>query len=147
MKHQFISLLTFSAFTFFVASCNSNEEKKPIVGEQDNLSAHAQLSAGANGVNTTAPVNQTQDNAKQSAEKPTLNPQHGQPGHRCDLAVGAPLPVNGETKQVATTNQTPAPSAKPNDANPVLVNPEHGQPGHRCDLQVGAPLNTPAPKQ
>ena len=25
----------------------------------------------------------------------TLNPPHGQPGHRCDIAVGAPLPNDG----------------------------------------------------
>ena len=25
----------------------------------------------------------------------TLNPPHGQPGHRCDIAVGVPLPNDG----------------------------------------------------
>lgn len=136
MKRPFISLLTFSTFTFFVASCNNTEEQKQLAGSQDNLSAHAQLSADGSSANTS-----------QSANQPGLNPQHGQPGHRCDLAVGAPLPANGEKKQVATSTQTPTPAAKPNDTNPVLINPQHGQPGHRCDLQVGAPINTPAPKQ
>lgn len=27
-----------------------------------------------------------------SGQKPNLNPAHGQPFHRCDIAVGAPLP-------------------------------------------------------
>jgi len=73
---------------------------------------------------------------------PTINPAHGQPAHRCDLAVGAPL-VN--------TDGTPVPAASPQNiqATPALpapvpaglkVNPPHGQPGHRCDIQVGAPL-------
>lgn len=55
-----------------------------------------------------------------------LNPEHGLPGHRCDLPVGAPLNVTAEKKA----------------ASPVKpkTNPQHGMPGHRCDLAVGAPL-------
>lgn len=75
-------------------------------------------------------------------ENPRINPAHGQPGHRCDLAVGAPL-IN--------TDGSPVPAASPQNINatpaqqqPVpaglKINPPHGQPGHRCDLQVGAPL-------
>lgn len=51
-----------------------------------------------------------------------LNPAHGQPGHRCDIAVGQPL------------------NSQPKPQNNAKVNPPHGQPGHRCDLAVGAPL-------
>ncbi len=85
-----------------------------------------------------------------------LNPEHGQPGHRCDIAVGAPLnsppaqpaAVPAQVKQTIPqqTVQTPAPSL--NTTTPskgVLnggVNPAHGQPGHRCDIAVGAPLNS-----
>lgn len=85
-----------------------------------------------------------------------LNPAHGQPGHRCDIAVGAPLnsappqgqvvatpgqtvQVNPNQKQVVTTTAAPVKVAKG-------MNPPHGQPGHRCDIPVGAPLNSPAPK-
>lgn len=50
-----------------------------------------------------------------------INPPHGQPGHRCDIAVGAPLPAT-------TTSST------------AKINPPHGQPGHRCDIAVGSPL-------
>src|SRR5690606_6869366 len=53
-----------------------------------------------------------------------INPPHGQPGHRCDIAVGAPLGGN---------------SMLNNDAS-VTLNPPHGQVGHRCDIAVGAPL-------
>lgn len=56
----------------------------------------------------------------------SLNPEHGLPGHRCDLPVGAPLTVSAEQKLAAP--------AKPK------TNPQHGMPGHRCDLAVGAPL-------
>ena len=85
-----------------------------------------------------------------------INPAHGQPGHRCDIAVGAPL-NSAPTQQVqATQGQTV--QVNPNQqkmvttttAAPVKVakgmNPPHGQPGHRCDIAVGAPLNSPPAK-
>ncbi len=80
--------------------------------------------------------------AQVGGENLSLNPAHGQPGHRCDLAVGAPL---------TNADGTPVPAANPQNiqskpVNPATVpsglkvNPPHGQPGHRCDIQVGAPL-------
>ncbi|MES3018806.1 MAG: hypothetical protein V4721_13550 [Bacteroidota bacterium] len=84
---------------------------------------------------------------------PTINPAHGLPGHRCDLAVGAPLPstsgtaapaqsspvINMNPSQTQPSSQTPAAAPAPS-ASGVKINPAHGMPGHRCDLQVGAPL-------
>ena len=84
-----------------------------------------------------------------------LNPQHGQPGHRCDIAVGAPLnaPATNIQPNVSAT-PPPTTSATTNtniDAQKVLpkvntstaaLNPKHGEPGHRCDIAVGAPLNS-----
>lgn len=71
---------------------------------------------------------------------PGMNPQHGQPGHRCDLAVGAPLntpaPVKETNPQVVDAPNNPAPTGpKP------AVNPPHGQPYHQCSIAVGAPLS------
>lgn len=66
-----------------------------------------------------------------------LNPAHGQPGHRCDVKVGAPL--NG-----AVPTNTPSVFEPVNQAavvtNSPTLNPAHGQPGHRCDVPVGSPL-------
>ena len=56
-----------------------------------------------------------------------LNPEHGQPGHRCDLPVGAPLNPVIDSAALKTSG---APK----------TNPAHGMPGHRCDLPVGAAL-------
>ncbi len=72
-----------------------------------------------------------------------LNPAHGQPGHRCDIAVGAPLdskPVNNTAPGVQQAlppaiNTAPATVA-------AGLNPAHGQPNHRCDIPVGAPLDS-----
>jgi hypothetical protein len=88
-----------------------------------------------------------------------INPAHGQPGHRCDIAVGAPL-NSAPTQQVQTTNTQTAQPVQVNagqqqvvttTATPVKVakgmNPPHGQPGHRCDIPVGSPLNSPVAKQ
>ncbi len=108
---------------------------------------------------------------KTAATGAGLNPEHGQPGHRCEIAVGAPLnskPTTVTTPPTITTSAptiTPAPvistptvsslpsptvTTTPAPAQPVApgMNPAHGQPGHRCEIAVGAPLNsTPAKKQ
>jgi hypothetical protein len=84
-----------------------------------------------------------------------MNPAHGQPGHRCDIAVGAPLNSAPSQKPQTTTQVvTPKPVEKPvltvnsnkesativGATTPPGMNPPHGQEGHRCDIAVGAPL-------
>ena len=94
-----------------------------------------------------------------------MNPAHGQPGHRCDIPVGAPLnspPGQGAGQTSAPTAQpsqggflgggnaqAPAQQAAPQQQMPPQQtapgmkgkpNPAHGQPGHRCDVSVGQPL-------
>ncbi|MEL4309079.1 hypothetical protein [Joostella sp. CR20] len=68
------------------------------------------------------------ENANSNTSGNGLNPAHGQPGHRCDIAVGAPLNAPLSNSSMLNTN--------------TMLNPEHGQPGHRCDIAVGAPLPT-----
>ncbi len=85
-----------------------------------------------------------------------LNPEHGKPGHRCDIPVGSPLdskPIQttvtpGQKTNTASTNPvtitpTTTPATQPKTA--PGMNPPHGQPGHRCDIAVGAPLNSKPP--
>ncbi|WP_432672134.1 hypothetical protein [Flavobacterium sp. SM2513] len=94
-------------------------------------------------------------NPVQSQAAPTapgMNPPHGQPNHRCDIAVGAPLssPKAAATPPPAPTMQAPAPqgqaSVMPVDmksgttATAPGMNPPHGQAGHSCSVAVGAPL-------
>ncbi len=83
------------------------------------------------------------------------NPPPGQPGHRCDIAVGAPLNSAPTTTQAAVT-PAQQPVVQQVKTAPVVqqvatptpqktapgMNPPHGQPGHRCDIAVGAPLNS-----
>jgi hypothetical protein len=89
--------------------------------------------------NTTKPNTNTSNS--------NLNPEHGKPGHRCDISVGAPL----DSKPVAITQQTqpvnktqPAVNTTPTTA--PGMNPAHGEPGHRCDIAVGTPLSQPVKK-
>ena len=73
-----------------------------------------------------------------------LNPAHGQPGHRCDIAVGAPLPATSQVANAVTTSlnaQPIQPSIIPSATPANGLNPAHGQPGHRCDIAVGKPLS------
>ena len=87
--------------------------------------------------------------------KAGMNPAHGLPGHRCDIAVGASLstPVTTSTPQVnsVTTNTTTSPVSSPvikSISTPSALtsgaggklNPPHGQPGHDCAVEVGKPL-------
>ena len=88
------------------------------------------------------------------AGKVALNPEHGQPGHRCELAVGAPLNSNAAQPAAMQPTATITPMSV-NGTAPVkavnvptkssssaVLNPAHGAPGHRCDISVGAPLNS-----
>lgn len=101
-----------------------------------------------------------------SAEKPVIpvttttaagmNPPHGQPGHRCDIEVGAPLnSPPGKTAPPTVINMEPEEPQEIIEGTPVQtqtiqappagptapgMNPPHGQPGHDCSIAVGAPL-------
>lgn len=80
---------------------------------------------------------------------PGMNPPHGQPNHRCDIAVGAPLnSPKGATPPAPMQQQipqgkasvTPVDMASGTTATAPGMNPPHGQAGHRCEIAVGAPL-------
>lgn len=98
----------------------------------------------------TAPVQQvaaapqavkTAPAAQASKVTAGLNPAHGQPNHRCDIAVGAPLNSPAGKPAVAPVQTaTPLPTGPVKNAAGVKINPPHGQPGHDCAVEVGKPL-------
>lgn len=117
---------------------------------------------GANPVVLNAPATQPVTQAASTAKG--MNPAHGQPGHRCDIPVGAPLnsPAGAapqpQVQQIQPTSTPtgpssvgpqitpiqPAPSAQPAivpAGGKGRINPAHGQPGHDCAKPVGAPLD------
>ena len=144
MKYLFPTA-AFLSFIFLI-SCDSKPDNK------EQLAAPAVLPL------TTDPIVPVSNDTAAAAFKAgvTLNPQHGQPGHRCDIAVGAPLnapatsiqPNVSATTPPVTTTATTNTNTDPKNALPQLnsattaLNPKHGEPGHRCDIAVGAPLNS-----
>jgi hypothetical protein len=100
---------------------------------------------GTQAATNPSPAPRPQASAQPTTPSGALNPEHGKPGHRCEIPVGAPLssaPANTTATQPQVTLPQPAAPAK----TPAGINPPHGQPGHRCDIAVGAPLNSkPAP--
>ena len=91
------------------------------------------------------PQGQNIQKAPPTTTAPGMNPPHGQPGHRCDIAVGAPLNspkgVTQPAQVTPTSIKAPTNIAAPTTTAPGM-NPPHGQPGHRCEIAVGAPLNS-----
>jgi hypothetical protein len=175
MKYLIFPILVFSVF--LSVSCKndtSGEVKKETQAPASNntdaaLKTDAAINASSNPNTTTSnttiqPV--TTQPIQPVATGKGLNPEHGKPGHRCDIPVGAPL--DSKPAAAPTINTSPvistAPATQPNPVTPVTIqpnpipssgggvaagmNPEHGKPGHRCDIPVGAPLNSkPAAKQ
>ena len=146
---SFISLLFVSSL--LMTSCkNENESQNnskrinvvpfTVVGNQMKAESQATIEqqVGTNNQSAT------------SSAASGLNPAHGQPGHICEIPVGAPLntPVAANNQQNVTT-AAPTVTTTPTPTTTVPVeqvateegmNPPHGQANHRCDIAVGAPL-------
>ncbi|RYD82239.1 MAG: hypothetical protein EOP53_04270 [Sphingobacteriales bacterium] len=125
------------------------DSNKAIVAPAQGIAPQTTISTPTQALPNPQPMSGTQP-ATTAAAAAGLNPAHGQPGHRCDIAVGAPLnsapaaaataPQPVQTVSAPTPTITaPAPSTAPADPNAKL-NPPHGQPGHDCAIAVGAPL-------
>ena len=100
---------------------------------------------------TTNTVNPNNTVANGGQVTAGMNPAHGQPSHRCDIPVGAPLnspPASTASKPVVQQQNQPVPtSSSVTTSTPVAatptpegMNPPHGQTNHRCDIAVGAAL-------
>ncbi|MFE3867160.1 hypothetical protein ACFX5E_03615 [Flavobacterium sp. LS2P90] len=155
---SFLSLLFVS--TLLLTSCKKDVEPQnrttptnmvPFteVGKQMRNEATPQAAQNSN------IINQNQTVATPVPVAKGMNPAHGQPGHRCDIAVGAPLnsPVatakntlptqqvtSQQSQSVATNPATTVTTPVVTTPTPEGMNPPHGQTNHRCDIAVGAPL-------
>lgn len=124
----------------------------------DSAVSNAVENTNANAETSTNSATLQKVAANNTGAKPTLNPAHGEPYHRCDIQVGAPIdspaPAQNAAPQMmpqqgpapTSFNTSPiAPSVAPSSStleagSKPALNPAHGEPHHRCDLQVGAPL-------
>jgi hypothetical protein len=149
-------------FVFLITvltACNSSNRSDPEfnydkIGKQaDTANNKSQVVIPGNTIQTTvAPTPAIQTT---NVGTGNLNPEHGKPGHRCDIAVGAPLnnkpvttpvqqtqPVTAPFQQIQTVTPAQSQPVTKNTVTATGLNPEHGKPGHRCDIGVGAPLNS-----
>jgi hypothetical protein len=175
MKTKYIfSLLV--ATSLLICSCKkeietteevSNTPKEIIMPRVQSLPIATDAGTAVTQQNQSAPIqNQVvQSQVVPAAPAPVkvaagMNPSHGQPGHRCDIAVGAPLnspaPATNTTAKSSPYTVTQSPPATitpassmtgmPSPLDPNIpttapgMNPPHGQDGHRCDVAVGAAL-------
>ena len=159
MKKNIILVSILSSILF--VSCKKDEEVKPVEKTQQPaqpFSGEAWLKQRVG--NQGQQIQPVQQPVQQPTQTPTqtapgMNPPHGQPGHRCEIAVGAPLNSKPTQTMQATPQQVvskpqAAPVMKVNSntssttvvgtSTPPGMNPPHGQEGHRCDIAVGAPL-------
>jgi len=124
---------------FFISACNEQgvdydttlPVAQPSFVDTTNTNATVQQ--------MTPPVSTPSNVAKNNL---ALNPEHGQPGHRCDIAVGAPLNAPAQQAQPTARPAQPAPNVLMNTNGAVTLNPPHGQPGHDCAIPVGQPLKS-----
>ena len=97
-------------------------------------------------IQASFPQNQQIQSSSNLVNSTGLNPKHGEPGHRCDIGVGAPLNSKANTDTVSPNKVQPTgqtiQAQTPNSISGAGLNPKHGEPGHRCDIAVGAPLNS-----
>lgn len=172
MTRSFKLLATCFALSIVFASCKKEEEEtvvsdtpKEIILPRVQPIPTASEAATSMQMPQQAQQQQTQNNQvippppAPVATKPGMNPPHGQPGHRCDIQVGAPLnskpaapavqPGMATSKQITmpTPTMTSTPSSAPSILNPNSgtttapgMNPPHGEAGHKCEVAVGAPL-------
>ena len=143
--------------TITISSCKNNEETT----KADPRTVVPFTQQGATALQTQSaeqptPQNHNLFHENNKVAAPSVlagvNPAHGQPNHRCDIAVGAPLntPSNGNATTASQPNQVQMQPqmkmvAQPSTAKivtPKGMNPPHGEKGHRCDIAVGAPLNS-----
>jgi hypothetical protein len=144
----------FLATAITIISCKNNEETAKVIPKV--ITPFTQQGAAAlQTQNTQQPAPQQHNlfHENNAVGTPSVaagvNPAHGQPNHRCDIPVGAPLntPANGiapqpNQVQMQPQVQTITQSAVAKTVTPKGMNPPHGQPNHRCDIPVGAPLNS-----
>jgi len=129
-------LMTVFAMVLFI-SCKDEKTNRPAAS--DSTTESVQNKADQTGANGNV----------------ALNPPHGQPGHRCEIPVGAPLdgsggnntpviqaqPQSNQSPVIKNTGSVPVNGANTNTGTTGNVNPPHGQPGHKCEIPVGAPLD------
>lgn len=144
MKYGYSTLL---AIAILVTSCKNNETETVQVKPGDEIPFWQQSSTAVPPQSNQAPGMQSTTSGMAATTAAGLNPAHGQPNHRCDIAVGAPLnPTANGVAPTQAVNVQSSPqmvtTTTPTKVTAKGMNPPHGEKNHRCDIAVGAPLNS-----
>ena len=128
---------------FAITSCNSpkndSKQSSPLQNQQQtmeqnnlvNIETEANLSEDADVVEVienqdiAAPVSETTGQAAtvQNNAEVMLNPRHGEPFHRCDIPVGAPLDSPpASTARQTTNNAVQTSTPQPSGSAPSVAN-------------------------
>lgn len=145
------NILLLAATSTLLWSCGGESSEKDPAAEaataQNAATANTDTSAKNNALTeavqakdgAAAPQNEAAGAKGKAAAEVKLNPPHGQPGHSCAVAVGAPLTAAATAAPAAApqpVQMAPAGPAAAPQAQQLLpdgkVNPPHGQPGHVC---------------
>ena len=134
------SYLAILAISITLSSCGGSEGPPDTTVPSDAATTVVQP-----GISTDAV--QTQPGAAAVSDP---NPPHGEPGHRCEIAVGASLSsapaveasMEGvpQTSPMFNTADAPVTLGSEQTTTAPGMNPPHGQPGHDCAVAVGSPL-------
>jgi hypothetical protein len=151
MKHIYS---TFIASAFLFASCKNEDtaqtDPRLVVPFTQQTASGLESQQAAIGATQNHNLFKENKTGTASSVVSGINPSHGQPNHRCDIAVGAPLKTTVNTNvpvQAGNIQSSPqmVVTAQPTTVKvttPKGMNPPHGEKNHRCDIAVGEPLNT-----
>jgi hypothetical protein len=108
MQSKSILLLLLGTSLFFT-SCKKTEEAPASTESKTETTATEKPAANDVSNITTTPAPAATQTATPAGQPPKLNPPHGQPFHRCEIAVGAPLDGSAPAQgQGATPPPAPA---------------------------------------
>ena len=137
MKMKTIVALCLSSF-FVLTACQDKEAAPTETTTVTTETATAPATSEA-----TEAITTTEAPAAPQGVAPKLNPAHGQPFHRCEIAVGAPLDGSGNTAQTAP----PAPQAEgPKSFFKTVQSQQQADPNPAMNA-TPAPKPAPAPVQ
>jgi len=113
MKHRFSLFFALLSFFGFPSCSDPDTIDYPRPAYSDSTAAAAATNGGAA---SNPMMNPTAQQSVATGPAPKINPAHGQPGHRCDIAVGAPLDGSAPAPKVV--------SAPTVTQNPVQLTPQ-----------------------
>jgi hypothetical protein len=165
MNKYIVLFATVGLINMISCSPAKKDSKQQSVQQQNQLPPQSIVKSDTSARFTSVPATTASNEpavVNVTATPPKMNPPHGQPYHRCDIAVGSPLdaaPAKPATTVISTggaptlenaarlnnpqVNNPTAPTVANANANatPPKLNPSHGQPFHKCEIPVGSPLN------